>query len=1158
MKKILLILGILMLVSFQANADQVILKDGGVVQGKIVERNADKVTVEDIDGVRSSYQTKNVEKVEKELRGADERDKKGTGATAMTKETPELVIQNGHSLRINSVAFSPNGRFIASASVDTAIKLWLTNSGELFRDYYSGSLGPTSVSFSPDSNLLAAGYMDNNIRLWSVENGNLLMTLTGHTDWVNMVAFSPDGKYMASGSSDSTVKIWSSTTGALLYTFDGNTSSVRYVYFITNEMLMSVSDETIMFWSIKERKLLHAINDHGKISINNDILAYVGNSGVINIINISSGKLIRTIKREIYDTPSIMIAKDGDFILANSSDNIEVWDINSGMKIKDMAKTDFGCNYFDAISPDYKIFASINTSDDDSDKDMLQICSMDTFKTVTKINAGKSGWIDSVAFSKDGSMLASNDSSSAFLWSMLSGKLMHKITMYPDVIFTDLAFSADSKRIAVAGYMPEQENEDLDSGIISMWSAENCTLDYSYEVGDWPVTSIALNPNGQTIATASGDNDERKKSGYDIKLWSINDGKLIKSIHAHTKAINNITFSPNGTYLASTGNDGSIRIWSTTTGRLRREMIKDYNKTYLNDMGENSIAFSPDNEFIISGGNYHELNLWSVRSGYLVRTFMGHNDAIYSVAFGPGGQLIASGGCDDVVKIWSLNGSELKTLRGHQICVTSISFNHDGTILASGSADTTVKLWNPSTGQLLITLTAFDNGDWFAQDSAGRFDCSGCVTGDPNEGMKYIRWRAGDTLYKPEQFFRKYFEPGLLADVVKLGYVPPMEDMGTALQTPPPAVTIIEPTDGATLDSDNMKVIVSVKESDNGGAENIRLFVNGRPVDDAPKDITPSDAKQGEQIYEFASHLLPGGNTLMALATSRSGIDSREATITVTSTRQPEKKPELYMVTVGINEYQNPAMNIIFAVEDADGFADEINSKGKDLYGEIHDIRLRNDKATAENLRTTLNGIQSKAVFNDVVIIYYAGHGANFGKSEKQKESFSGGWYLLTHEVIEGNRKYVSEHAFSDLELKAFLKRVKAGKVILVMDSCFSRALPETFTYGIGRDKNLVNLAYGSGATVIAAATGKQESQANANLKHGVFTYFLIDGMSGKADGIVDGSEKNNKVEVKELADYAITEVPAYAKRNNMQAQEPFFWQVAGDKGLGATLVEVK
>ena len=64
--------------------------------------------------------------------------------------------------------------------------------------------------------------------------------------------------------------------------------------------------------------------------------------------------------------------------------------------------------------------------------------------------------------------------------------------------------------------------------------------------------------------------------------------------------------------------------------------------------------------------------------------------------------------------------------------------------------------------------------------------------------------------------------------------------------------------------------------------------------------------------------------------------------------------------------------------------------------------------------------------------------------------------------------------------------------------------------------------------------------------------------MAGKADGIVTGTEKSNSVEVKELADYTLKEVPAYAKQNNMQAQEPFFWQVAGDKGLGASIVEVK
>jgi len=160
----------------------------------------------------------------------------------------------GHSDRVRSVVYSPDGRYLASGSNDNTIKIWEVATGKELRTLTGHSGWVSSVVYSPDGRYLASEIGDDTIKIWEVATGKELRTLTGHSSWVLSVVYSPDGRYLASGSWDETIKIWEVATGKELRTLTGHSSWVlSVVYSPDGRYLASGSrDKTIKIWRVGE------------------------------------------------------------------------------------------------------------------------------------------------------------------------------------------------------------------------------------------------------------------------------------------------------------------------------------------------------------------------------------------------------------------------------------------------------------------------------------------------------------------------------------------------------------------------------------------------------------------------------------------------------------------------------------------------------------------------------------------------------------------------------------------------------------------------------------------------------------------------------------------------------------------------------------------
>jgi len=177
------------------------------------------------------------------------------------------------------------------------------------------------------------------------------------------------------------------------------------------------------------------------------------------------------------------------------------------------------------------------------------------------------------------------------------------------------------------------------------------------------------------------------------------DGKLLlrlEGIHDDYNNVHSVAFSPDGTLLASAGDDAII-LSDVETG----EALKKLKET----SGAISIAFSPDGKFLASGHLNGAVKLWDVESGKELRTFSGHNESVRSVSFSPDGRFLASGSDDTTIKIWETERAKLvRTLTGHSRSVKSIAFSPDSQLLASGGFEGKIKLWDVETWEEIQTL----------------------------------------------------------------------------------------------------------------------------------------------------------------------------------------------------------------------------------------------------------------------------------------------------------------------------------------------------------------------------------------------------------------------------------------------------------------------
>ncbi|KAL5504568.1 hypothetical protein ACEPAH_7229 [Sanghuangporus vaninii] len=606
------------------------------------------------------------------------------------KKAPAQCIRTleGHTSYVCSVAFSPDGKRIASGSVDHTIRIWDAYSGEAVSGPFEGHTGCTnSVAFSPDGKRVASGSQDSTIRVWGVDSGELVLgPLEGHTGAVWSVVFSADGKRIASGSSDKTIRVWDADNGeAAVSPLEGHTGSVYSVVFSTDRKYIASGsdDQSIRVWDAVSGKLVSGLSQRYGGPIYSVAFSHDGkriascSEKTICVCNMYSGKLLgRPIKAHSRDVRSIVFFPDGTRIASGSEDStICVWDADSGELVAGPFKGHTDWVRSVALSPDGKRIAS------GSFDHTIRIWDAESGKFVSDESKMRSGPVNSIAFSPNGQRIASGSRDHTVrVWDTESGGLV-PASFKCRTDWASIAFSPDGRHIASASAVNAVCISDAGNGKLVLDPLKGHT---------GPVWSVAFSPNGRLVASGSWDGT--------ICVWDVSSGKLAASpFTGHRGSINSVSFSPDGRYIASGSNDETICGWDVGSGELVCSPFVGHTGWIW------SVMYSPDGKCIASGSSDNTVRVWNAKSGKLLWcSFEGHIDDVRSVAFSIDGKYIASGSDDMSICIWDVDNGKLVwgPFRGHSGWVLSVVFSPDGKHLASGSEDGMIRMWGMNSYEL--------------------------------------------------------------------------------------------------------------------------------------------------------------------------------------------------------------------------------------------------------------------------------------------------------------------------------------------------------------------------------------------------------------------------------------------------------------------------
>ncbi len=1061
-------------------------------------------------------------------------------SSAQQNSAIEMVIQKGHSTFIDTVAFSPDGRyFISSGSYENTVKLWDFR-GQLIRVLADHSGRITDTVFNSDGSLIAVSsglatarrWENNTVKVWDLD-GRLIRTIAA-PGLIHCLAFSPVENILAGSMRTDKhyfIVLWDAD-GKLL-------RKIEMPFFETFDLAFRPDGkELACAGSLRQKQPL------------------------VKIISLTGDNLL-TLKRypaaESGSVHAVAFSPDGSQVVSGARNGSTLLWHADGSGQQRLAGPSKGIialafsrdgRHIAGASPDGKIYLW--------NRDGRYIRTIE----------GHTDSATGVDFSPDQTIVSCSADKSVKLWS-LDGQLERACEPYPKTERTVAAFGQGRK------YFVHWKGEN----VVDIWGAAGKPVARIEDAHKKRIHHIAVSPDGGTIATVGWDKrirlwgmDGKLKQDIPIqqkqvavlkftpdsrtlviarlkKYYLIDPETLSARLFRHKKNIDDIAVSPDGRHIAC--HDGRIQLF-TGDGRFVRTIeAKD-------NYGDSNLIFSPGGQIIATWNNSRgqvsvkaarqvNVRLWHIDGRFLgiigpdATIFRDADNnsikyhylhAIHDVAFSPDGKTIACGGQDDNVTLWSLDGRLIKTFKGHSLYVQSVDFSPDGRYILSSSRDGTLRVWNVENGSSMVLLA--DGDEWVMFTPDGYFDAS-------RNGGDQVAMVSGAEAFAPDQFAAWFNRPDLILKRFDCGepnvinhysarYKRRLKRMGiregkllSKLHVPQAELL------AANRDGNFVELALQFSD-DRYNLKRYNIYINDVPLFGAMgKAVTGRNWKGVEKI-----ELSSGRNKVEIACVNEQGAESFRTPTLFHSDRK--EKGDLYFIGFGVSRYQDSRLNLMYADKDVKDLAKLFAGMKSTRFNRVHIKMVLNAEVTRKSIRAAKQFLL-KAGVNDTLVLFIAGHGVH---DRDQAATY----YYLTHRADVSNLSGTCAR-FEDIE--AILQGIKPRQKLFLMDTCESgeaedddqrfylsraasgegraRAIrgisvtgkrspaPAKRSYLFETDRYIYNdLVRRSGAIVLSSSRGGEFSYEDDHIENGYFTEAIINTFSGytadvDGDGIISIDE---------------------------------------------------